>query len=238
MTWLTALIATTMIGVGAFIQGTIGFGLGLFCAPVLALMDPRLVPGPLIAAAMVLTLLVARREWASVRREDLGWALGGRTAGIVLAVLVLGVATPDGTDLLLGGLILCAVALSASGVRVPVRPRNLVGAGAISGFFATTSSVGGPPMALLYQHETGARIRATLSAYFLIGGAMSLVGLAIGGHYGWTEAVDSVLLVPGVLIGYAASRRSSGAVRRDLLRRLILAVSAGSALMLIGRQLV
>jgi uncharacterized membrane protein YfcA len=237
MTWLTALVATTVIAIGAVVQGTIGFGMGLFAAPILALMDHRLVPGPLIAAGMVLTLLVARREWDSVRRPDLGWALGGRVFGIVLAVLILGIATPAGTDFLLGVLILCAVAMSASGVPIALRPRTLVGAGAISGFFATTSSVGGPPMALLYQHESGARIRATLSAYFLIGGAMSLIGLAIGGHYRWPEVADSVVLVPGVLVGYALSRRSSGALRQHLVRRLILVISSGSALMLIARQL-
>lgn len=238
MTWSTAFVAATIIGVGALLQGTIGFGMGLFAAPILALMDHRLVPGPLIASGMVLTLLMARREWDSVRRPDLGWSLAGRIGGIALAVLVLGRVTPAGTDLLLGGLILCAVAISAYGVPVQLRPRNLVGAGAISGFFATTSSVGGPPMALLYQRESGPSIRATLSMYFLIGGALSLTGLAIGGHYGWTEVIDSMVLAPGVLIGYFASRRSSGALDRHLLRRLILVVSAGSAAMLILRALV
>ena len=238
MTWLTAVVAATIIGVGALLQGTIGFGMGLFSAPILALMDHRLVPGPLITSGMILTLLMARREWDAVRRPDLGWALGGRIVGIVAAVLVLGRVTPAGTDLMLGGLILCAVAISAYGVPVPLRPRNLAAAGAISGFFATTSSVGGPPIALLYQRESGPSIRATLSMYFLIGGALSLTGLAIGGHYGWTELVDSMKLVPGVLIGYYASRRSSGAVDQRLLRRLILIVSAGSAAMLILRQLI
>jgi len=238
MTWLTALAAASIVGVGALLQGTIGFGMGLFAAPILALIDHRLVPGPIIASGMVLTLLMIRRERTAVRRADLGWSLGGRIAGIVAAVLVLGRATPSATDLMLGGLILCAVAISAYGVPVPLRPRNLVGAGAISGFFATTSSVGGPPMALLYQRESGPRIRATLSAYFLIGGALSLVGLAIGGHYGWTELVDSLVIVPGVLIGYHASRRPVGVINEQLLRRSILIVSAGSAAMLIVRQLV
>jgi len=237
MSWPTFVVATLIIGTGAFLQGTVGFGMGLFSAPLLALIDHRFVPGPVVAASILLTLLMTRREWSDIRRADLGWSLGGRVGGIVLAVAVLDRVSTDGTDLLLGGLVLGAVVISGLGLSVQLRPRNLLGAGVVSGFMATTSSVGGPPMALLYQHEAGPSIRATLSAYFLLGGLLTLVGLALGGHLGRPEAIDAVALFPGVLIGYQASHRAMAAVSRTLLRRLILIVCAGSASVLILRQL-
>ena len=55
------LLATTAVALGALIQGTIGFGLGLFAAPLLILIDPRLVPGPILVSSAVLTVLLARR---------------------------------------------------------------------------------------------------------------------------------------------------------------------------------
>lgn len=237
MSWPTFVVATLIIGTGAFLQGTVGFGMGLFSAPLLALIDHRFVPGPVVAASILLTLLMTRREWGDVRRPDLGWSLGGRVAGIVLAVAVLDRVSPGGTDVLLGSLVLGAVVVSVLGLSLQLRPRNLLAAGVVSGFMATTSSVGGPPMALLYQHEAGPSIRGTLSAYFLLGGSLTLIGLALGGHLGRREAIDAVALFPGVLIGYRASHRARAAVSRTLLRRLILTVCAGSSTLLILRQL-
>lgn len=237
MTWPTALAATAIIGTGAFLQGTIGFGMGLFAAPLLALLDRRLVPGPVVVASVLLTLLMTRREWGDVRRADLSWSLGGRIVGILVAVAVLDRVSAGGTDLLLGGLVLAAVGISGLGLSLPLGPGNLLGAGIVSGFMATTSSVGGPPMALLYQREAGPSIRATLSAYFLVGGTLTLVGLAWGGHFGWLESRDAAALAPGVLIGYHASHRARTAVSPTLLRRLILTVCAASASLLILRQL-
>ncbi|MDQ3385935.1 MAG: sulfite exporter TauE/SafE family protein, partial [Actinomycetota bacterium] len=43
--WGSALVIVAVL-VGALVQGSIGFGLNLIAAPVLALVDPDLVPGP------------------------------------------------------------------------------------------------------------------------------------------------------------------------------------------------
>ena len=60
------LAASAIITVGATVQATVGFGLGLVAAPVLLLIEPMLVPGPLMASGVILTLLMAYRE-----RQDL-----------------------------------------------------------------------------------------------------------------------------------------------------------------------
>ncbi|NED69675.1 sulfite exporter TauE/SafE family protein, partial [Streptomyces sp. SID10244] len=43
-------------------QASIGFGMGMLAAPVVALVDPALLPGTLIMSATVVTLMVVVRE--------------------------------------------------------------------------------------------------------------------------------------------------------------------------------
>ena len=54
-------------------------------------------------------------------------------------------------------------------------------AGATSGVLGTATSIGGPPMALVWQRSTGARLRGTMSGFFLIGSVMSIGVLALTG---------------------------------------------------------
>lgn len=227
------LLATIAVLLGAIIQGTIGFGLGLFAAPLLILIDPRLVPGPILVSSVVLTILLARREWHSVQGNDLGWAVGGRVVGTLIAMGALSVLSDGRLKLLFGILVLGAVALTASGLRIRPAPRTLSLVGIISGFMGTLTSIGGPPMALLYQHESGPRIRATLSAFFIVGVGLSLAGLAGVGRFGLVELKLGGYLVPGVVIGYGISRFTAGIIDKGFIRPGVLVVSALSALAVI-----
>ncbi len=227
-----------MVTIGATLQGSVGFGLGLFSVPLLVLIDPRFVPGPLLFSSIALTVLLTHRERAAVLFKDIKWAVGGRLLGIVAAAAALELVPGRQIGILFGILVLAAVGLSASGWRLAVTPKSLFGAGILSGFMGTAVSIGGPPMALLYQHETGARIRGTLSAFFLIGVSLSLVGLHVIGRFGWAEVLIALSLVPGILLGFAVSRRLTHVLDRGHVRRAVLVVSAASALAVLVRQLV
>jgi hypothetical protein len=229
--------ATVVILAGALLQGTIGLGLALLAAPLLYLVDPRLVPGPLMVSSLALTLLMARREWHAVQGRDLGWALGGRMAGTVAAVAVLAVLSAREMDLLFGGLVLAAVGLTALGVTLRPAPPTLITAGAVSGFMGTLTSIGGPPIALLYQHESAARIRGTLSAFFVAGVVMSIGALAAVGRFGMVEARLGGLLLPGTVLGYWLSHHTAGRLAERHVRPALLLVSAGAALAVILREL-
>lgn len=221
---------TLILMLGALLQGAIGFGMGLFSVPLLLLFLPQAVPGPVLFASGLLTLLMLIREHPSVRRADLRWSLGGRVVGTGAALAVLVVVPASALSALFGGLILVAVAVTASGRHVELTARTLAGAGAASGFLATTIGIGGPPMALIYQRETGPRIRATLSAFFLVGTALSLVGLHYVGHFGLQEFWIGVLMLPGIGLGFLASSRLAGVLDRGLIRPSILVISAVTGL--------
>lgn len=229
-----AVLATT---VGALVQGSVGFGLNLIAAPILVILDPAFVPGPALAAALVLTLLIGWRERASVDVGGLRWGILGRVPGSMVGALVVLVLPERGLALALAAAVLVAVAVSAGGWNLSLTAPTLFGAGAMSGLMATVTSIGGPPMALLYQRETGPRVRGTLSGFFLFGGVLSLVLLAIIGRFGVEEVRRSAVLIPGLLVGFALSKRTAPYLDRGYTRVAVLMLSSASAAAVIVRYL-
>ncbi len=85
MSPLELLIAGTTVAVGACLQGAAGFGLGLLAVPILVLVDPALVPVPLIVASLALNLGASYRNRGGI---DLALYF---LVGSVLSVVVLAV---------------------------------------------------------------------------------------------------------------------------------------------------
>jgi hypothetical protein len=230
-------IATSAVFIGSALQGAVGFGFALVAAPVLFLVDPMWVPGPIIFSALVLTSLSAIRERDAIDYRGLCWGLAGRLPGTFAGAAFVSAISPEQLATPLGLLVLLAVAISVSTVRFEPGPRTLFGAGVLSGFMGTTSSIGGPPMALVYQHGPGDRLRATLGAYFVAGAVMSLAALAVVDRFGPTEAWLGAALVPGIVLGFIVSNRLKGLVDRGYTRPAVLAVAVAAGLGVIIRQL-
>lgn len=230
-------LASLIIVAGCVVQGSIGIGLGLLGAPLLVLIEPRLVPGPLLFCSLILTTLVAYRDWHGIRFGDLGWALPGRLVGTVVALLVLRVVSPDRIGVFVGAAVLAGVAITASGVHLPPRPGTLFGAGTLAGFFGTTTSVGGPPMAIVYQREPGPRIRGTLSAFFVVGVIVSLIGLYFVDRYGVVEWRLSAVVAPAPLVGFVLSRRGALWVDQGRTRVAVLIASAAAGVLVVVREI-
>jgi uncharacterized membrane protein YfcA len=238
LTVLEFTVATLVVTLGALLQGSIGIGLGMLSAPMLLLIDPAFVPGPLLCGALALTLLMTHRDRHAIQYADLGWALSGRLIGILCGVSLLALLPRDQFGTVFGTLILAAVALSASGLHLRLRPTTLMIAGVLSGLMGTTSSVGGPAMALVYQHSSGPRIRGTLSAYFVVGVSGSLVGLHFVGFFGMEELVRSASLLPGILLGYLLSRHTASFLDKGYTRLAVLSASAAAGALAILKQII
>jgi hypothetical protein len=237
VTLLGWLAAVSIIATGAAIQGSVGFGLGVFGAPILLLIDPRLVPGPILLDALLLTVLVAVREWKWVRLADLGWSVPGRLLGTAIAVWVLRAVPASRFQLAMGLFMLLAVALTALGPRLPLNRRTLFGAGTLAGVMGTITSIGGPPMALLYQNEEGPRLRATLAAFFTLGVIFSMGGLTVAGRFGWTEVRLAVLLLPGILLGFFLSQWTAKRLDKSHTRAIVLVTSAVAGVLVVAKGL-
>lgn len=231
------LAASLLVGLGAFVQGSIGFGMALVAAPLLALLDPRLVPAPLLLAGIPLVLLIGWRERAALRLGDLSWPIAGQLAGTVVAFGVLQWADRATLSAVIGGVILLAVTFSLVGTPPrPTRP-NLVAAGTLAGFMGTTSSIPGPPLALVHQHVGAARLRATMVPFFLVGTAFSLSALALAGRMGAAEIQAGAALLPGILLGFGLSTRVADRIDPKRLRGSVLLISALGASVLIYRSI-
>lgn len=237
MTLLQAVAASTATAFGAAVQGVVGFGLSLTAVPCLILIDPRLVPGPVLCVAIVLTLLIARRERRSIDFFGLKWSLAGRFPGTALGAATLLIVPQERIAILFAILVLAAVALSAARIRIRATAAALAGAGLISGFMATTVAIGGPPVALVLQDYPGAELRGTLSGYFLVGASVSLAALVFVGRFGVEELRLSLNLLPGILAGYWLSSHVRGILDRGHTRSAVLVLSALAALAALGRQL-
>ena len=237
MTPVEIAVATVVIAVGAAIQGGVGFGMNLLAAPLLALIDTELVPGPAIAAAVMLTILVAIRERASIDRSGVRYALVGRVPGTVAGAALIASIPERGVAITVGLGVLAAAALNVTRPRIRPTPPTLLVAGVVSGFASTVSSVGGPPMAVVYANEPGPVIRGTLSMIFVVGGVMSLAALAAVGDFDGDDVVRSlVLLVPGTL-GFLASKRLAAHLDAGRTRVAVLTVSVAGAVAVILKEL-
>jgi len=225
MSILAFAVACLAVVAGATVQGTLGFGLGLIAAPVLALLDPDLVPAPLLMLALLLTIVVAFRERGALDWRGLKWAFLGRVPGSILGTVAI-VWLPEQWMLVLFSLlILTGVVLSAAGWTITPTDGTLFGAGAMSGFMGSLTSVGGPPMALVYQRHSGAQLRATLALFFTFGAMLSLTLLAIAGELHAADFGRAAKLLPAMLLGLALSRSASRWLDRGYTRTAILVFS-------------
>jgi uncharacterized protein len=232
--WVVANLAMVA---GAAVQGAVGIGFALVAVPVLVLIDPDLVPAPFIVGGMVLSLLVARRERAHARWDEVGWASAGRFAGAVVGAAIVATLTIDQRGVVVGAAVLVGVAASLAGASLPVTPPALVGAGSVSGVMGTVAGLDGPPMALIYQHHPGPHVRANMARFFIIGSLQSALTLAVVGVFGWDAMTAGLLLVPGTVLGYLLSRLLVGRVDRGWTRRAILLVSAAGGTAVLAKAL-
>jgi uncharacterized membrane protein YfcA len=232
-----AVLAAVIVAVGAAVQGAVGFGANLVAAPLLVLIYPGLVPGPITVAALALNTLIATRERAHADVRELRIASIALVPGTIAGAAALAATDDRSLGLLLAAIVLLGVALTASGLRVPARPHWIAGAGALSGFMGTAAAIGGPPLALLHQHREGPVIRATLARLFIVSALLAVLGLLAFDRFGVDELRLGLLLIPGALVGASLSGPAARALDRGYMRRAILVLSTVSAAVLVATKL-
>lgn len=234
---LVLLLGATVL-VGAVVQGVAGLGVGIVSAPVVTLLAPDLMPGMLLSLALVMPAFTLSQERADIDWHGLGWTLPTRVLGTVVGTALVALVDPRWLGVGVAVMVLVAVVTTVRAVVVPVNRGTLATVGLVSGVAGTATSIGGPPMALLYQHRPPTQVRSTLAVYFAVGAALSLLGLAFAHSLPRHQIAVALLLVPALLVGSVLAPP----VRRHLdgpgFRRAVLAVCTLSALALLARSLV
>ncbi|MEQ9574152.1 MAG: TSUP family transporter, partial [Rhodospirillales bacterium] len=166
LTLTTILIAISAMAFGCAFQTALGLGFALLAAPVLALLDPAFVPGPMLLAGVVLAALTAYGERDAIDRPLLATCLIGLAAGTVIGAIALQALRGVDLQRLFGVVILLAVGVSIIGKAMVIKGRSLLAAAGISGIMGTMAGLHGPAISLAFQNAEPRVVRAMLGAYF------------------------------------------------------------------------
>jgi hypothetical protein len=142
----------------------VGFGLALVAAPVLVLIEPDFVPGPMVLTGFSMTVLMVVRERETVNLRGVGWVLAGRVPGTVLGAAILISLPGELLARIIGGMILLAVLISACGFTVRPRRPALIAAGLMSGIMGTVARTSRGARAPKPESNPGSRGQTSISS--------------------------------------------------------------------------
>ena len=199
-----AVVAAVMAG--SVLQGTIGFGAVILAFPVLVLVEPELLPQSLMIVGVFNTVFIAWRNRGRAAWSEVGWFVAGRPIGLLAGVAVLTVASRTAITLAAGSVVLLAVLLSVWAPEVDRTRSALVAGGFVSSLFGVTTSIGGPPMGLLYQRVDGDAMRGTISVLSLTGAPVGFAVLVATGNMTGDDVRTGLALVPFALVGASCAR--------------------------------
>lgn len=232
------LAVTAVVGAGTAVQVLLGFGVNLLLVPAALLLWPELVPVPAMVVNLLLSAGVAVRWGRHADPLVTRWSLLGAVPGTAVGAALLAVLSPGALGVVGALAVLGAVALTARRVAVPAGPGTSTAAGMASAVLGTTAAVTGPPVALLLAGGPPLRARATVAVSGAVTALVALVVLLAGPLRNSTgDAVAGVAwLLPGLALGWAAGHLLGPRVRAPQLRRMVLVVSAASAVLVLVRS--
>jgi hypothetical protein len=188
------------------VQGATGVGFALIAAPVIGILRPELLPVCVLVLMLPLNLYVLWRERGAGDRVGASWITGGRIVGTAGGLWVLAVLSASHLALFVG---LSTVAAALATLMMPAFTPNrsaFVGAGLVTGITETATGIGGPPLALVYQHHAPSIMRSTIALCFLVGELVSLATLLATGRIDASQLSAATSLLPALLIGAGLSR--------------------------------
>lgn len=233
---LAGLVST--VAIAAVVQGAVGVGFALISAPVIGLLAPQLLPVSLLILMLPLNAYVAWRERGAVHSYGARWVTFGRVFGAIAGAWVVARFAGRDLNLIIGtATVLAATASLWAPSFVPGR-RAFVLAGAVLGVTETATGIGGPALAMVFQHGEASVIRSTIAVCFAIGEVVSLaIFLATGQltaqRLGWALA-----LVPPTLVGVYLSKHAHPRLNPRLVRALVMGFAIVSGIFLVGRNIV
>ena len=230
-----AFIATG-VAVAAFVQGTTGVGFALIVAPLIGLLAPVLLPVCLLILMLPLNAYVAWRERAALDRGGASWITLGRFAGTFGGLWILVALSAAYLNVLIGAVTIFAALATLLLPPFQAGRFSFVAAGLVTGITETATGIGGPPLALVYQHHAAAVLRSTIAICFLVGEVISLATLALAGRTDLGQLTTAVSLLPALVVGALLSRLVHRRVDGRALRAFVLtfALVSGAVLLLRG----
>ncbi|MCY7296674.1 sulfite exporter TauE/SafE family protein [Alteromonas sp. a30] len=198
-TWYWAALALLA---GCTIQTAVGFGMALIAAPIIVMVNPLWVPYVLTVTALVLSVSNAWNQRHDIQWQQLVPPMITRIPGTVFGTWILALIAMQWLQVIVAGMVLLTIFVTMRIKPFASTPVNMGIAGFVSGITGTTTSIGGPPMALVMQHSEGKHARANLSIYFVFSCIMSLIGYMWAGLMSQEQWVVSLTMVPVAYLGF------------------------------------
>lgn len=156
-------------------------------------------------------------------------------AGTFLGLWVLIAVALSTLNMLVGAATLLAALASMFAPAFTPNRGAFATAGVVTGITETATGIGGPPLALVYQHHAAASQRANVALCFLLGEVLSLALLAAAGRISVTQTEVAALLLPAVVVGGLSSRLAHAGLDQRRLRLFVLGFAVVSGIVLIVR---
>ncbi len=218
-------------------QRVSGVGGGFIAVPLLGMIDIAYVPGAFIFATLVLSAPMAWQERSAIDYRNVPAILCAFLPGVAIGTWSLSMIRPEKLGVFFGGVILCAVLITASGLHAALNRRNATIAGLVSGIMGGSSGIGAPVLAVLYHRQSGATLRATLALLYTCCSVLILIALGIFGGFSRQEFFTGLWLMPGFVMGYGLGNWLMRRLAESNIRPLVLLVSATAAVALIIKSL-
>ncbi len=236
MTWTALAAMSAIVAIAGFVQGSTGVGFALVVAPVLGLVAPQMLPVTVLVLMLPLNVYVAWRERAALDFRSGAWITAGRFAGTFAGLWVLVVLSASQLNMVIG---ISTIVAAAVTLAMPAfRPGRgvYVAAGLVTGVTETATGIGGPPLALVYQHHPVAVMRSTIALCFLIGEVISLAFLWHAGRVAAPQLAGALQLLPALGAGALLSRLIHQRIDTRALRMFVMLFSIASGLVLVLRS--
>lgn len=199
--WIWVAAATSLF-IGCWVQTALGFGMAVIAAPIIVILNPMWVPVALTLCALFLSILNTWNQRQHIEWRALPLPFITRLPGTVIGAWLLLQLSTHALQLFVAGCVLLAVAISYSGKAFHYTPKRLGLAAFISGIMGTTTSIGGPPMALVMQHGKPSNVRANLSLYFGYSCTISMISYAYIGVLNEQLLLESASFLPVCIAGF------------------------------------
>lgn len=231
------MICAVAVFLGTLIQRLSGAGYGMFAAPVMVLVAPEWMPGTVLLVGFVIGLGAILNTQDAIQWRDLPPGFAGRILGAgIAAYIAAAVVGTDALAVIVGIIVLFAVALTLMGLSFPITPGSLFVAGAIGGIMGTLTGIGAPPMAILYSNVETRRSAATQNAFYGFGTLVAIIALSVAGVLTLAQVAFAASLAPLVPAALWLSKPLAVRFERGAIRPWALGLATCSAITLLWRS--
>lgn len=235
-------IVSLIVLAGSTVLSTVGFGIAVTTSPVLLLfVDPQTVVIMLNTVSVGLFILVIIQTRRALRVREMAPVAIAGVLGVPVGVWVLSSISISGLRIGITVLIILMTLTLRLRLHVTGARARLVGplAGFIVGILLASLGIGGPILVLflLARDWTSHAIRGSLSFYFLLVQAVSVVGYGVVGLFTPERIVLILIVALPALAGFSIATQLVRRMNERRFRQGVVAVIMVSSVIVLGREL-